>query len=270
MVNYHHTEGVCLRRIAYSNTSQVASFLTPEGRLSVIAKGVTRAPKKGVRTGLDLLGRYELIYAERPDASLQNLTYRWLREGFGDMRLSLKRTLCGYYAAELMLNFVAEGDPCPALYRLMLESLRRFAGGRRLALSVLILELGALREHGSCPTFDACAGCSGALPRRGAVLFSLPSGGPVCRRCEREEGLRPGARVTAARADLLRTLAALSRDLRPEAAPGSAPQKSLAMSTLVRFHMRDLLGKELRMWKYLERRELSRTLRRQRQGAGLS
>lgn len=281
MAKYHHTEGICLRRIAYSNTSQVASFLTPDaGRLSFMAKGVTRAPKKGIRTGFDLLGRYELLYTARRGGSLQNLTYRWMRESFRDLHCALERILCGYYAAELALNFTAEGDPCPRLYELLLRALRSFASGKALGLNVLLLEIGTLREHGSCPTFDICAECGRGLPGRGAVVFSPPGGGALCKDCERElRGSLHGrsGRGTSARAGVLKKLAALSAYVEgipsPELQPTLAaltPGQTLAMSALLRFHMRDVLGKELRMWKYFQRRALSRSLTRLRRRAGLS
>jgi len=278
MAKYHHTEGICLRRIDYSNTSQVASFLTPDaGRLSVMAKGVTRAPKRGVRTGFDLLARYELIYAERSIGTLQNLTQRWLLESFRALQDALDRALCGYYAAELVLNFTAESEPCPGLYALVLDVLRRFASGGALATNVLVVELAALREHGSSPRFDACAACGKGLPEKGAVLFSPADGGPLCRSCEGE--LRPGLRkrTTPAGADLLRGLSVLDacvgeRMRRPADSPPAPPvaEQATAMSALLRFHMRDLLGKELRMWPYFERRLLSRSLTALHRRAGLA
>jgi hypothetical protein len=42
----------------------------------------------------------------------------------------------------------------------------------------------------------------------------------------------------------------------------------VGMSRLLRFHIRDLLGKELRMWKYLQARHLSRSVQRARRRAG--
>jgi DNA repair protein RecO len=267
VASYQHAEGICLRRIAFSNTSQVADFLTSQaGRLSVMAKGVTRAPRRGVRTGFDLLGRYELLYTRRR-GSLQNLTSQWLLEGFVGLRRELPRMLAAYYAAELMLSFTVEDEACPGLYALLVDCLRSFADGRDVALNVLRLELGALREHGSCPSFDSCAACEGTLPARGAVTFSLSDGGPLCRRCERELPGRPGLRTTTARADLLRLLAAFSSGAeRPAPAEGQVT----AMSALLRFHIRDLLGRELRMWRYLHKGGLSRSLQRARRGAGVA
>ena len=270
VAHYHHTEGICLRRVDYSNTSQVAAFLTADaGRLSVMAKGVTRAPKRGVRTALDLLSRYEIIYTTRRSGSLHNLTYRWLRERPYRPGGPLEGLLCAYYAAELMLNFVPEDVPCPGLYEALLRAVRGFRTGERLGAGVLLLELAVLKEHGSCPTFDSCVACGRGVPARGAVAFSSAAGGPLCRRCRQgEEG--PAGRRTTTRANLLHTLAALAAaDVAVSSPVPALPVRdTLAMSALLRFHMRDLLSRNLRLWKYLEGRRLSRSLRRLRRANG--
>ncbi len=275
MARYHHTDGICLRRIDYSNTSQVAAFLTPDaGRLSFMAKGVKRAPKKGIATGFDLLARYEILYTVRSSTSLNNLTYRHLREDFRGLRARIERILCGYYAAELALNFTAEGQPCPDFYEAMLAALRAFARGEQLGVNVLRLELAALHEHGSEPVLDACAECGRPLPKAGApgarqavVGFNPAAGGTICRECEaRLRGHLP-LRTSHVRAGLLHVLAAVSLD--PSAADALKPRQTVALSSVLRHHMRYLLGKELRLWKYLQRREMSRSLRRARQEAGV-
>ena len=111
VVRYLRTEGICLRRVDYSNTSQVATFLTRDaGRVSLMAKGVKRAPKKGVRRGFDLACVYDLVFLPRRRGSLHLLSDRLLVEGFAGMRRSLERQLCGYYAAELVLNLTIEDE----------------------------------------------------------------------------------------------------------------------------------------------------------------
>ncbi len=270
MARYHHTEGICLRRIDYSNTSQVATFLTPEaGRLSFMARGVTRAPRRGIRHGFDLLGRYELIYTERRTGSLLNLTNRSLMEGFRGLRQALERVLCAYCAAELMLNFTIEAQPCRELYGLLLESLRRFESGENLGLSVLLLELGALRHHGACPSFDVCAECDSKLKLTGTLLFSATHGGPLCAACGRRLYGGPGRYVMQVEGRHLAALAGLAAPprSRPERV-SIKPRQIVAASRLLRFHISHLLGKELRTWKYLQDRHLSRTLQRVRHAAG--
>ncbi len=264
MAKYHRTEGVCLRRTPYGNTSQVACFLTPDcGLLSFIAKGLLRAPKRGISTGFELLGAYELVYTQRRSGSLLNLTERSLLEAFRGMGESVERILCGYYAAELMLNFTTEAEPCQGLYGLLLACLRRFEKGENLGLSVLLLEMGALRHYGACPTFDTCAECSGNLPTSGRLLFSHHHGGPLCTGCGRRLYPEPHPRVTPVKAERLSLLSDLAcREAPPQDRTRLEPREIVAASRLLRLHMRNLLGKNLRMWKYLHGRHLSRSLRR--------
>jgi DNA repair protein RecO (recombination protein O) len=170
--------------------------------------------------------------------------------------------LCGYYAAELMLNFTIEGEPCPGLYALLVDVLGQVAAGRALGANLLRLELGVLLDQGLAPRFDACALCGRGLRRRGPVLFSSAEGGPVCGRCEARLWAATGEapdrrRATHVGAEQLRALAAFDPRRGPE--PMSAEQ-TLAMGAVVRFHIRDLLGRELRMWPYMHQRKLSRSL----------
>jgi len=272
MSTYTRTEGICLRRLDFSNTSQVATFLTPDrGKLSFLAKGVLRAPKRGIRSGFELAGHYELIFTELHTGSLHNLTQFSLLNPHRQVRSTIERILCAYYAAELVLEFAAEAEPCPRLYDRLVSSLDRFERGQNLGFSVLQLEIGALHEQGICPVLDACAECEAKLPDKTRLLFSPEHGGALCPECARALPPRfqtQGAPVHARRLALLREL---SRVPPPSIEQASyEPGEIVAASRLLRFHMRYLLGKELRMWKYLQDRHLSRSLRRFRERAGVA
>lgn len=260
MARYQHTEGICLRRLDYSNTSQVATFLTLEsGRLSFLAKGATRAPRKGIRTGFDLLERYELVYTTRHSGSLLNLTDRSMLESFAPLRRTLEQTLCAYYAAELVLNFAVDTDPCPRLYAALLEALRRLSAGDRLGLTVLLLELATLREQGQCPTFDECVTCRGKL--LGREVFSPADGGPLCKRCAQAvqgSPLTPLLRTAGRHLELLASLA--TSPCLDIASTEVRPRDVVAAGRILRFHMRYLLGREMRMWKYMQDRHMSKAL----------
>jgi len=266
VAKYDRTEGICLRRLDYGNTSQVATFLTPDsGCLSFIAKGLLRAPKRGVRAGLESLSRYELLYVRRRTGSLHNLTDSSLLESFRGIRWRLERILCAYYAAELALNLTAEGDPCPGFYDELVGALRRFEKGENLGLSVLLLEIAALRHYGACPTFDQCAECERKLPGDGRLLFSLPHGGALCPQCARRMRRQLASRAAPVKAGRLVLLARLAgQATAPALMPRPAPREIVAASRLLRYHMRYLLSKELKMWRYLQDRHLSRALQRVR------
>jgi DNA repair protein RecO (recombination protein O) len=209
------------------------------------------------------------VYTARRPGSLCNLTYRWQIEGFNGLLTGLERILCGYYAAELVLNLTAEGDPCPGLYRLLVDCLRQFALGRALGLTVLWLEAGVLREHGSLPSFDSCITCGAAPPKRGMVVFTAADGGPMCVRCERQLVQSMRARTRAFRGRWIAGLADLCSAAGDPSELNLKPTEIIGMSRVLRFHIRDLLGKELRMWKYLQNRQLSRSLQIVRKKAGL-
>jgi len=254
VATYHRTEGVCLRRVDYSNTSQVATFLTRHGgRMSFMAKGVKRAPKKGIRRGLDLLCRYEIVYTARRGRALFNLTERRLRESFRGIRGALDRILYGYYAAELALNFIAEDEPCPEFYESFLWTLRLWAREGKLELGALLLEVAALDEHGSLPSFAECVECRKPLAGERRVVFSPPEGGPLCAACQANPGL--DARGIAVKTSHLAVLESLAHHTpsRPERLKVADVQMR-AMSRILRLHIRYLLGKNLVMWKYLRRR----------------
>ena len=60
------------------------------------------------------------------------------------------------------------------------------------------------------------------------------------------------------------------RAARPSAGlerPGVEPARIVAAARLLRLHTRYVLGKELKMWKYLQERHLSRELARIRKSA---
>lgn len=223
-----------------------------------MAKGVKRAPRKGVKCGFDLLCRYDLVYAERRRSALHTLTERYLWESFREMRGALERVIHGYYAAELVLNLTAEGQPCPLLYELLLATARRIAGGGNLALSILLLEIGALREQGWLPVFDVCVVCGTRLGRRRSLLFSPDLGGAVCGRCRKalDEGV--AQRATLAKSGDLMTLHSLvkhpPRRIERVTVP---PDVVLNMSRLLRWQIAYLLGKKLAMWKHLQKLTLA-------------
>ena len=254
MAKYHRTEGICLRRIDYSNTSQVASFLTRDsGLMSFMAKGVKRAPKKGIKRGLDLLCRYEIVYTHRRTESLANLTERTLQESFRDIRKALDRILYGYYAAELVLNFVAEGQPCPELYESLLTTLRLCDAGEKLELGALLLEIAALRDHGSLPPFAECAECRKPVAGAGRLVFSAREGGPLCAACQANPTI--DARGMPVKFSHLAVLESLAHHTPPRPERVNVGQGQVrAMSRILRFHIQYLLGRNLVMWKHLRQR----------------
>ena len=84
------TQAIVLRRVEFSESSLVLSLLTPDyGRVSVMAKGARRLARSRIEGPLDLLSLCEVIYYEKPHASLHLLAESDLIEAFVEVRRPL-------------------------------------------------------------------------------------------------------------------------------------------------------------------------------------
>ncbi|HQA45519.1 MAG TPA: recombination protein O N-terminal domain-containing protein, partial [Phycisphaerae bacterium] len=91
-------EAVALRRIDYSETSQVLLFLTRgHGPRRLLAKGIKRGTKQKFATGIDLLEHGRVVFAVRAsgESGLGNLT-EWRQI---DLYTGLRSDLHRLYAA---------------------------------------------------------------------------------------------------------------------------------------------------------------------------
>ncbi len=257
---YSTAEGICLRRLDYSNTSQVVSFLTPHyGRVDCMYKGAWRAPQKGISTGVDLAERYKIDYRHSASGGLDTLNDCAMIEHFGGLRTSVDRALCAYYAIELMRNFTTYAQDCSDLYTILLKSIRCFASGINLGFNVLRLEAATLIHYGSYPDFSRCSHCGKHDSECDIYSFSAFQAGLLCKECHiqlkgrmNENPIRINPRVTDFIDKIPQNLeTALSE---------SNVKLIVASSRLLRYHISWLLGKHLAMWKYLHSRHYSRTL----------
>ncbi len=253
-------EGICLKRIDYGNSSQIVSFLAPDsGRTDCMYKGAWRSPGKGISYGVDLAGRYRIDYRQGRSSGLDTLQGCSMLEHFSGLRFSVERAICGFYAIELMLNFTAHDQDCRELYAFLLAALRRFASGESLGMGVLELEFAVLEHHGSRPDFAFCALCHCEPGQVGVSCFSAQHGGYLCVKCGGDVFNDKSFPYYPLRED---TVLLLARICRGEAVTGISekPAGIVAASKVLRHHIKWLLGRELRMWKYLHDRHYSRSL----------
>lgn len=186
-----HDLAICLRRLDYSETSQILLLLTRDhGLVRVIAKGAKRTTKAGdskFSGGLDLLevGRAVLIHS--PERQLSQLTEWSLLDGHLPLRRDLRRLYLAQLAAELVTLVFEEHDPHPDIFDDLGETLHLLArtDGEE---SVLVMALRLLRAAGLLPDLGRCVGCQQSLIDDHALdqpaFFSPAAAGGVCNRCE--------------------------------------------------------------------------------------
>ncbi|MHC4403309.1 MAG: DNA repair protein RecO [Planctomycetota bacterium] len=240
-----------LRTIAFMETSLVVTLFTREhGKVRALAKGARR-PKNPFDFALDLLALCRIVFLRKSSESLdlvtELVTEAKLLRRFRPSGRNLASLYAGYYVAELLGELTDDYDPHPELFDLADETLSALSAGEPVANRVLRFELVALRLLGHLPSLDRCAECGQVVPLSGRVAFGHAEGGVVCERCR--QGRRP---LTLASAGVLRAMAGL-------ADPTAQAWRRLEIDDVGRGELRgllnrylyNLLGKKLRMHKYL-------------------
>src|SRR5712671_6095140 len=122
---------ICLRKVEYSETSQVLSLFGREhGIIRLIAKGAHRRTKAGASKfdgGVDLLDLGDGVFSLRLEKDLATLTEWSLRDGRLELRADLRALYLGQYAVELVGYLVEEHDPHPGLFDRLDQTLKELA-----------------------------------------------------------------------------------------------------------------------------------------------
>lgn len=178
---------ICLRKVAYSETSQILLLLARNhGLVRVIAKGAHRTTKAGASKfggGIDLLDLADAVFTHDPERELSTLTEWSLREGHLELRSHLRGMYLAQYAAELVGLLIEEHDPHPDLFDRLKFTVKELATGRAEE-AFLAFELDLLRETGYLAELVSCVSCGGEALGSEAAFFSPARGGIVCRNCE--------------------------------------------------------------------------------------
>jgi len=166
---------ICLRKIEYSETSQILTLMTYQhGIVRAIAKGAHRRTKAGASSfdgGIDLLDYGEALWVEHTSRELSTLTQWKLLDGFLGLRQSLRAMLLAQAAAEAITVLLADHDPHPMLFGRLRMALPRLAGAQREAQFVALLS-DAIQYAGFLPDWNELPGLNGA---GGAVAVRLAS-----------------------------------------------------------------------------------------------
>lgn len=243
---------ICLRRIEYSETSQIlALFGRSLGLFRVIAKGAHRRTKAGASKfdgGVDLLDVGEAIMTDPTVRDLATLTEWKLLDGHLELRADLRPIHLALYSAELCGLMLHENDPHPELFDLLQWVLDELSTDR-CEESFVAFQLELLRQTGFLPELNGCVNC-GRVIAAGRVVFSPQQGGVVCGECPPPEGPRIGADVRLIR--ILQTILKLPRAGGvPQRLPRLARIQTDPVNRLLAQYLQYTLGHDLRVASYV-------------------
>lgn len=180
------TPAILLRRIEYGDYDLIVTLFTAvQGKTSAIAKSAKKSAKRfpGV---LEPFSRLDVVLAQGRGKGLPVLQEASLEDPFFKIREDIIKTAYASYWTELIYLWMAEGEPQPHLYRLILHVLSELDGGHTPAevLSILF-QMRFLSLAGFRPNFDHCHICKRCLDRirHGALIPAPAKGGIVCPDC---------------------------------------------------------------------------------------
>lgn len=248
----HRDEAVVLRRLDYSETSQVLAFFgRASGQVRLIAKGIKRGTKKAFSTGIDLLEMGSLVFLHGHGPSGLGTMTEWRQtDAFLGLRTDVRRLYAGQYAAEITSALTEEGDAHPELFDALVALLRSLAGGGAAPpdqwtpgqsdplAAVVHFQMHLFTSVGLVPIFDGCAACQRQRPSRELEYFSAGQGGMICRDCEpaivEKRRVTPGVATGLAHGELPANLTAGAFDVLNYAityAMGRPPKLAAYVST---------------------------------------
>ena len=175
--------GIIIRLGDYSETSQIAVFLTDAfGRVSAIAKGAKR-PRSSTGGTLDMLTLNEIVFSPSSSGGLATLREARTLEQYAGVRASTARYYAALYLAELAFIFSEGADGSRGCFDLVVSSLGALAARPvSVANTVAFFEAGMLSLSGLAPNLETCARC-GQKPDGHSVRISLEDGGILCGNC---------------------------------------------------------------------------------------
>jgi len=221
-------QAVVLKRLDYSETSQIIVFFTREhGKVRAIGKGIKRGTKTRFAVGIDLLdvGRVVLSSRQERGAALATLTEWKQTHSLSGLREKLFRLHGAQYAAEITGELTEDWDPHVELFDALEGTLTDLSEALEPLSAVIGYQSCLLRSVGLLPRFDRCVLCGRT---EDLTHFSSFEGGLVCRHCE--PGQVEKRELSPATLSVLR---------------GNPPTISYAGAfSLLNYHIANLMGRE--------------------------
>ena len=185
----YSTAAIVLRQRKLGEADKVITLFSANGgKVEVVARGVRKARSR-------LAGHVEPLthatFQLAQGKSFDVVTQVEIIESFAALRDDLDRLSRALYVCELLDRFTEPREESFALFRLLLDTLRRLAAGGDIDLPVRYYEMSLLDALGYRPELEECVQCRARLE---AVtnFWSAAGGGVVCPDCRTAEpGVRP-------------------------------------------------------------------------------
>ncbi len=235
------TEGIVLRTTPYGEADLIVTYLTPDfGLVKAFAKS-PRKIKSRFGSSLEPLTHSKLSLWGKEDARMPRLTQSDIVESFQTLRESYGCFMKLSAMLELTLSFIAEAEPNPGAFRLLLQVMRMMERDCT-DMAALIYRIKFLGLAGYAPRLKGCARCGG-----GGRGFYMSQGSVICADCIGgiEEEKRSGyIKLSAGSIRLYETL--LGWDVGKTTRVKAAPAMINELKAMLDSHVEYTIAKPLR------------------------
>jgi len=240
----YRTNAIVLREMDYAEADRILTLLTPEGRVSALAKGVRR-PTSRKAGHLGLFSQIEAMLAR--GRNFRIITQAECHEPF-DFGDDLRRFTCASYVAELAVRFSQEEEESSALFDLVAQGLDWCRLEDDLDLWMRYFELRLLAIAGYQPELHDCVICQTQLEPV-ASWFSAELGGMVCPSCGTDQ-----AQLRQVGLNVFKVLRHLSRS-GTDAVRGLRfrDETHMALESLLQHYLQYILERELKSPVFMRR-----------------
>ena len=170
-----------LRQRRLGETDKIITLYTADyGKVDAVAKGVRRV-KSRLAGNVEPLSHGSFLLAR--GRNLDIITQVQSIESFQPLHDDLGRLSHALYAAELLDRATEERSENFALYRLLLDTLRRLTERDDLERTLRYYEMAVLGQLGYQPELQQCVVCGAEIARGEVVRWAGNLGGVVCSSC---------------------------------------------------------------------------------------
>jgi DNA repair protein RecO (recombination protein O) len=242
------TAAIVIGGFPLGESDRAVTFYTREqGRVRGVARGARRMRSR-FGGALELFTLGDLVYFDTGRSELVRIDHFDVTEPFAPLRDDLDRLGHASWIVECVTRLTAERDRHPALYGLLLRSLRTMTSAPRPARVAIGFAVRALDVLGYRPRLDGCGGCGRRYPFPAAALEET---GVICGACARAG--TPATPLSAAAVGALGRLRAARWE---EGLAFPLGRTETELRAVLESHMSRLIGHPTRSAKFL--REVQR------------
>lgn len=178
-------EGIILRSLEYSDSSQILTLLTKEhGKIGLMVKGL-RSRKNPHQGCIDIPNHLEVVYYRKSNDQLGVLKESSLIAYFPQLRQNLEKSLAAMYFLEMVRKASLENDVNIKLFHLLRYGLYKLNSlDGKMANLLLYVQWYALQFFGFQPQLFSCNRCGRDWDESiKGVLFSPSKASSFCMFC---------------------------------------------------------------------------------------